>query len=92
MSKKFTTTISRSGPVSFFIDGSQVTKDVYEQGLREAGWQASEPDPHRTVEQPGQPPRLVCACGNETFHITYGAYECIAWCDNCGRKGIAYDG
>jgi hypothetical protein len=32
-----------------------------------------------------------CYCGNNTFRVGYGSYECFGTCAACGRKYILYD-
>jgi hypothetical protein len=36
---------------------------------------------------------VICGmCLNDSFHITYGNYECIAVCTRCGNSDCVYDG
>jgi hypothetical protein len=36
---------------------------------------------------------ILCGrCLHDSFHITYGNYECIAVCSQCGNSDIVYDG
>jgi hypothetical protein len=44
------------------------------------------------MEEVLPPPQVWCQCGNNTFQIGYGDYECIARCVACGREGEVYSG
>lgn len=35
---------------------------------------------------------LMCECGADSFHISYGDYECFATCPNCQKKYSIYSG
>ena len=35
---------------------------------------------------------VMCPCGNKTFYIEYGNYECYGVCTKCGKRYLLYDG
>jgi hypothetical protein len=37
-------------------------------------------------------PSIVCLCGCSSFTISYGDYELLAKCTNCGLEHVVYDG
>jgi len=38
-------------------------------------------------------PDILCGkCLNDSFHISYGDYECLAKCTKCGKVFVVYDG
>ena len=37
-------------------------------------------------------PHIICNCGCFKFELTYGSYEIIATCSDCGASEVVYDG
>lgn len=37
-------------------------------------------------------PGVICTCGNTEFELSYGEYEIIAHCTNCGNNDSVYSG
>jgi len=35
---------------------------------------------------------VMCPCGNKSFYIEYGGYECIGICSQCGTSHSLYSG
>jgi hypothetical protein len=36
--------------------------------------------------------RVICECGGFEFSISYGSYECIGTCSECGKSASVYSG
>jgi hypothetical protein len=41
---------------------------------------------------PKPPGEVMCQCGNLSFYISYGSYECLGTCTQCGLMHYLYSG